>query len=187
MIAFAFCGSFCNHKEVLVQLRNLVAAGKQVLPVFSERVQTLDTRFGNAASFVTEVEGICGRAGVKNIVEAEKQITGGNIECLAVAPCTGNTLAKTALGITDGTVTMAIKAHLRNRRPVLIAFASNDALSGNLKNIATLLEKKNIYFVPLRQDDPVNKPSSLVCDWSKLPAAVDMAIEGKQMLPIITA
>jgi len=186
MIAFAFCGSFCNHAEVLVQLRKLVAMGKEVLPVFSERVQSVDTRFGNAAGFVLEAENICGRKGIKNIAEAESQITGADIECLIVAPCTGNTLAKTALGITDGAVTMAIKAHLRNRRPVLIAFASNDALSGNLKNIATLLEKKNIYFVPLRQDDPVKKPTSLVCDWEQLIPAMDSAIDGKQLYPIIT-
>lgn len=187
MIAFAFCGSFCNHAEVLKQLRRLVAAGKDVLPVFSEKVQSLDTRFGNAVSFVSEVEGICGRKGVKNIVEAERDITGSDIECLVVAPCTGNTLARLALGITDGAVTMAVKAHLRNRKPVLIAFASNDALSGNLKNIATLLEKKNIYFVPLKQDDPIKKPTSLVCDWEQLIPAMDSAIEGKQLYPIITA
>lgn len=185
MIAFAFCGSFCNHKEALNQLQALVAAGNEVLPIFSEKVQSLDTRFGTAQSLISTAEGICGREGIKSIVQAESAITGANIECLVVAPCTGNTLAKLALGITDGTVTMAIKAHLRNRRPVLIAFASNDALSGNLKNIAALLEKKNVYFVPLRQDNPQSKPTSLVCDWQQLIPALEAAKEGNQLHPLI--
>lgn len=185
MIAFAFCGSFCTHKEALCQLEALVEKGYDVLPVFSERVQSTDTRFGDAEALIKRAESICGRSGVKTITEAEKQITGGGIDCLAVAPCTGNTLAKAALGITDSVVTMAIKAHLRNKKPVLIAFASNDALSGNLKNIAAMLEKKNVYFVPLKQDDPVKKPTSLVCDWSLLPEALDAAIVGKQLHPLI--
>ncbi len=185
MIAYAFCGSFCTHEESLLQLDALVGAGYEVLPLFSERAQNTDTRFGEAVDLMMRAETICGRQGIKTIQEAEKQITGGNIECLVVAPCTGNTLAKSALGITDGVVTMAMKAQLRNRRPVLIAFASNDALSGNLKNIAVMLEKKNVYFVPLRQDDPEKKPSSLVCDWQKLPEAVKAATEGKQIHPLI--
>lgn len=185
MIAFAVCGSFCNHTEALKQLDNLVKSGNDVLPIFSEKVQLLNTRFGNANDFIAEAERICGREGIKNIVDAEKTITGADIECLVVAPCTGNTLARLALGITDGAVTMAVKAHLRNRGPVLIAFASNDALSGNLKNIAALLEKKNIYFVPMRQDDPQKKPTSLVCDWSKLPSALEAAKKGNQLHPLI--
>ena len=187
MIAFAFCGSFCNHTEALLQLDALVRAGNEVLPVFSERVQHTDTRFGRGADLIMQAETICGRQGIKSVTEAEKQITGGTISCLAVAPCTGNTLAKAALGITDGTVTMAVKAQLRNKRPVLIALASNDALSGGLKNIAAMLERKNVYFVPMRQDDPPKKPSSLVCDWPKLPDCVAAAIEGRQLYPIIVA
>jgi len=185
MIAYAFCGSFCTHNQALEKLKEIVALGYSVLPVFSERVQTLNTRFGNAADLISSAEDICGRAGVKTIVEAEAAITGADIECLVVAPCTGNTLAKAALGITDGVVTMAMKAHLRNRRPVLIAFASNDALSGNLKNIAALMEKKNVYFVPMRQDDPTSKPTSLVCDWTRLIPAMEAAKGGKQLHPLI--
>ncbi len=185
MIAYAFCGSFCNHKESLEQLDSLVQKGYDVLPVFSERSQSTDTRFGNADDLVMKAETICGKQGIKTISEAEKQITTGNIECLVVSPCTGNTLAKAALGITDSVVTMAMKAQLRNRRPVLIAFASNDALSGNLKNIAVMLEKKNVYFVPLRQDDPEKKPTSLVSNWSMLERSLASAIEGKQIHPLI--
>lgn len=185
MIAFAFCGSFCTHKNAIEKLKDLVRSGYEVLPVFSEKVQHTDTRFGKARDLIQEAEIICGREGVKTLTEAEKQITGGDIDCVVVAPCTGNTLAKAALGITDGVVTMAIKAHLRNKKPVLIAFASNDALSGNLKNIAAMLEKKNVYFVPLKQDDPVKKPSSLVCDWEKLPTALEAATQGKQLHPLI--
>lgn len=185
MIGFALCGSFCTHKNAVEQLKALVKSGYEVLPVFSERVLGTDTRFGKSKDLVYEVEKICGRAGVKELTEAEKQITNSGIDVLVIAPCTGNTLAKSALGITDGTVTMAIKAHLRNKKPVLIAFASNDALSGSLKNIAAMMEKKNVYFVPLRQDDPVKKPCSLVCDWEKLPEALEAAAQGKQLHPLI--
>ncbi len=185
MIAYAFCGSFCNHKESLEQLDCLVRSGYEVLPVFSERTQMTDTRFGDADELIMKAEAICGRQGIKTIPEAEKQITSGDIQCLVVSPCTGNTLAKAALGITDSVVTMAMKAQLRNRRPVLIAFASNDALSGNLKNIAVMLEKKNVYFVPLRQDDPEKKPTSLVCNWSMLEQSLISAISGKQIHPLI--
>lgn len=185
MKAFAFCGSFCNCENALKQLEALVAGGDEVLPVFSERVQSCSTRFGTPAELIGRAERLCGRRGVKSIVEAEKQITGADISCLVVAPCTGNTLAKIALGITDGAVTMAVKAHLRNRKPVLIALASNDALSGNLKNIAALLEKKNVYFVPLRQDNPKKKPTSLVCAWELLPEAIAAAEKGEQLYPLI--
>ncbi len=185
MIAYAFCGSFCTHKKSLEQLNDLVLSGYEVLPIFSEKVQHTDTRFGKACDLINEAETICARKGVYTLTEAERQITGGDIECLIVAPCTGNTLAKAALGITDGVVTMAMKAHLRNKKPVLIAFASNDALSGNLKNIAAMLEKKNVYFVPLMQDDPKAKPTSLVCDWNKLPSALEAALCGRQLHPLI--
>ncbi len=185
MTAFAFCGSFCNHKEALTQLKRLVNTGETVLPIFSEKVQSTNTRFGTATDFVAEAELICGREGVKNIVEAEKAMTNSEVDCLVIAPCTGNTLARLALGISDGAVTMAAKAHLRNKKPVLIAFASNDALSGSLKNMATLLEKKNIYFVPMRQDAPEKKPTSLVCDWQYLLPAIEAAKAGKQLHPLI--
>ena len=185
MKVFAFCGSFCTHYDALKQLEKLKNTGEDILPVFSERVQSSDTRFGKAEDLIRKAEEICGRPGIKTVVQAEKQITSSGADCLIVAPCTGNTLAKIALGITDSVVTMAVKAHLRNCKPVLIAFASNDALSGNLKNIAALLEKKNIYFVPMRQDNPEKKPTSLVCDWEKLPEAVEAAVYGRQLYPLI--
>lgn len=185
MKAFAFCGSFCTHKEALAQLDGLVNSGEKLVPIFSERVQTENTRFGNAEDFIMKAETICGRQGIKTITEAEKQMTSADIDCLIVAPCTGNTLAKISLGITDSVVTMAVKAHLRNRKPVLIAFASNDGLSASLKNIAALLEKKNVYFVPMRQDNPQAKPTSLVCAWDMLPRSLAAASEGKQLYPLI--
>lgn len=186
MLGYAFCGSFCTHKNALEQLE-LLCKTEEVLPIFSERVQSTNTRFGNAADLLGRAEELCGREGIKTVTEAEKAITNAALDCLLVAPCTGNTLAKAALGITDGVVTMSIKAHLRNKRPVLIALASNDALSGNLKNIAAMLEKKNVYFVPMKQDDPVKKPSSLVCDWSLLDSALSAAKEGRQLYPLIVA
>ncbi len=187
MKGFAFCGSFCTHRDALIQLDRLVNGGEEIIPLFSEKTLTVNTRFGEAEDLVMKAETICGRQGIKSVAEAEKQITGADIDCLIVAPCTGNTLAKAALGITDGTVPMAIKAQLRNQRPVLFAFASNDGLGASLKNIAALVERKNVFFVPLRQDDPVKKPNSLVCDWSRLPEAAAAAVKGVQLRPLIVS
>lgn len=187
MIAYAFCGSFCTHAAALSALEGLVLEGREVLPVFSERVQTISTRFGKSADLIMKAETICAKTGVKTIAEAERAITAGDIDCLVVSPCTGNTLAKIALGITDSTVTMAAKAQLRNRRPVLIALASNDALGGNLKNIASLIERKNVYFVPFGQDEAKKKPTSLVCDFKQLSKSIDCAVSGVQIQPVLTA
>lgn len=185
MIAYAFCGSFCTHSEALKALEALVLQGVEAVPVFSERVLSTSTRFGTNEDLVMKAEAICSARGIKNVVEAEEQITRGSIDCLVISPCTGNTLAKIAHGITDGTVTMAAKAQLRNRKPVLIALASNDALSGNFQNLALLTSRKNVYFVPFGQDDPIKKPDSLVCDFKKIPQALELALNGKQMQPLL--
>lgn len=185
MIAYGFCGSFCTHADSLKALETLVMAGEKVVPVFSEKVLSTSTRFGTHEDLVMKAETLCSAEGIKSIVEAEEKITRGNIDCFIISPCTGNTLAKIAHGITDGTVTMAAKAQLRNGRPILIALASNDALGGNFKNIATLAQRKNVFFVPLGQDDPIKKPTSLVCDFKKIPQALKLAIEGKQMQPLL--
>ena len=180
MIGFAFCGSFCTHSRGLEELKKLIDAGFEVQPILSETVQSTDTRFGSAKALREEVERLCGRSVINSIVEAEPLGPALPLDALILCPCTGNTLAKIANGITDTPVCMAAKAHLRSDRPLLISLASNDALSANLRNIGTLLSRKNVYFTPLRQDDPVSKPHSLVADFERVPEALSFALEGKQ-------
>ncbi len=184
MLGYAFCGSFCTLSHSLAVLRGIKGDGADVLPIFSERVNTTDTRFWKAEEFTQTVEALTGKSAVKTIVEAEPLGPVTPLEALVIAPCTGNTLAKLASGITDSTVTMAAKAHLRCDRPLLIALASNDSLSANLSNIARLLQRKGIFFVPMRQDDPSKKPHSLVADFSRLPEALHAALAGKQLRPL---
>ena len=162
----------------------MIADGKEILPIVSEYVYTVNTRFQNAASFCEGLERASGSKVIHTIVDAEPLGPKIKLDCLIICPCTGNTLAKIANGITDTAVTMAAKAHLRSDRPLVIALASNDALSANLKNIATLLERKHVYFVPMLQDDPVNKPHSLVADFSKLEETLELAMQGKQLQKI---
>jgi dipicolinate synthase subunit B len=156
-----------------------------LFPIVSPAVATTDTRFGKAEDFLALMEAISGRTPITTIAEAEPLGPTIPLEALIIAPCTGNTLAKMANGITDTSVTMAAKAHLRNGRPLIIALASNDALSANLRNIGTLLERKNIFFVPLGQDDPATKPHSMVCDFARIEETLTAALEGRQLQPIL--
>lgn len=180
MIGFAFCGSFCTHKAALEQMQRLIELGYDILPIMSENVYNTDTRFGSCRDLRARVESICGKEIVYTIVGAEPLGPKTPLDALVICPCTGNTLAKMAHGITDTSVTMAAKAHLRGDRPLVITLASNDALSANLKNIAQLLCRKHVYFVPLSQDDPISKPHSLVADFSLLVPTLDSALKGKQ-------
>ena len=181
MIAYAFCGSFCTLSHSLAALRRLRADGyNDILPIMSDAVYDTDTRFWQAEEFRRTVEGLCGRSVIHTVVDAEPLGPAISADALVIAPCTGNTLAKMANAITDGPVTMAAKAHLRSDRPTLIALASNDSLSAGLHNIATLLLRKNVFFVPMRQDDPLRKPHSLVADLSLLQETLDGALAGKQ-------
>ncbi len=183
MTGYAFCGSFCTLTSSLDFLRKLVKKD-QVLPIVSNIVLSTDTRFWQSDNFIREVEQITGRHPIHTIEGAEPLGPKIHLDSLIISPCTGNTLAKLATGITDTPVTMAAKAHLRSDRPLLIALASNDALSANLKNIATLLNRKHVYFVPMHEDDPEHKPHSLVCDFSLLPEAHEMMLAGKQITPL---
>ena len=180
MLGYALCGSFCTHAQSLKELKNLIAAGYEVQPIVSETVYRTDTRFGTAANLREEIETICSRSIIHTIPDAEPLGPKISLDALVVAPCTGNTLAKMANGITDTAVCMAAKAHLRCDRPMILALASNDALSANLKNIATMLSRKCVYFVPMHQDDPEKKPHSLVADFSKLTDTLHAAMEGRQ-------
>ena len=179
MIGFALCGSFCTLSQALVQMEAL-CEHYPVQGIVSENVFSTDTRFGKAREICARMEALTGREVIHTIVGAEPLGPARPLEALVICPCTGNTLAKMAAGITDSAVTMAAKAHLRSNRPLVIALASNDALSANLKNIGAMLTRKNVYFVPMRQDDPEKKPHSLVADFSKLSDTLAAALEGKQ-------
>ncbi len=183
MTGYAICGSFCTHSASLAAL-TLLCEERDVIPIISYNAATTDTRFGTAKELLSRVESICSRRAVTTIVDAEPLGPKSPMDALIIAPCTGNTLAKLANGITDTPVTMAAKAHLRCSRPLVIALASNDALSANLKNIAIMAEKKNVYFVPMKQDDIENKPYSLVADFHLIEKTLAMAEEGRQIRPL---
>ncbi len=184
-LGYALTGSFCTIKESVKALKTLKNNYDiKIIPIFSEVVYSTNTRFGNANDLIEEVEDICKEKVICTIVGAEPIGPKNLLDILVVAPATGNTLAKNALGITDSTVTMAIKAHLRNNKPVVLGIATNDALGGSAKNIGLLHNTKNIYFVPYRQDDPQGKNNSLICDFSLIPQTVEEALKGKQIQPI---
>ena len=186
MIGFAMCGSYCTHAAALAELEKLRADGCEVLPIVSENVFSTDTRFGNANDLRQRLTDICGREVIHDIISAEPLGPKIELEALLICPCTGNTLAKMAAGITDTAVTMAAKAHLRSDRPLIIALASNDAMSANLGNIGKMLNRKCVYFVPMVQDDPTKKPHSLVADFSLLRPTLQNAMLGKQYRKIFT-
>lgn len=184
-VGFAFCGSFCTHKEVLRELEGLCQEYETVLPIVSQACQTTDTRFGQAADFLAQVERLTGHSVMGSVREAEPIGPKKLLDVLVIAPCTGNTLGKLAAGITDTPVTMAAKAHLRNDRPVVVAVATNDGLSASARNIGELLVRKNYYFVPFGQDDPEKKPCSLMADFTRIPQTVSAALEGRQLQPVL--
>ncbi len=179
------CGSFCTHSKVVEEIKNLKKLNYNIIPILSEIVYTTDTRFGKAQNLIETVEDICSNKVIHTIEMAEPIGPQKLLDLLVVAPCTGNTLAKLSCGITDTSVTMAVKSHLRNKRPVLIALSTNDGLGSSAKNIGQLLNYKNIFFVPFGQDDSVVKENSLVADFSLLPESVCSALKGKQLQPII--
>ena len=172
-IGFAFCGSFCTYSQAMEVLERVQSRYGDVLPIVSEAGAATDTRFGAAHDFMREMERICGRRVVDSIAKAEPIGPRHLLDVLVICPCTGTT------------VTMAAKAHLRNGGPVVLCPATNDGLAASARNIGVLLDKKNVYFVPFRQDDPAKKPTSLVADFSLVPAAIDAALEGRQLQPVL--
>lgn len=183
-VGFALCGSFCTFKKTVNEIRNLKNTGANIIPIMSYNAYSTDTRFGKASEFITEIENICENKIISTIYEAEPIGPKKTLDILVIEPCTGNTLAKLASGITDTPVTLAAKAHLRNERPLVIAVSTNDALSGAAKNIGNLMNYKNIFFVPMKQDDYINKPRSVVADFSKTAETIELALKGKQYQPI---
>jgi len=184
-VGFAICGSFCTHDRILSELEQITREYATVIPILSEISAATDTRFGEAEAFVEKVEAITGTKAWKDIPSVEPIGPQGLLDVLVIAPCTGNTIAKLANGITDTAVTMAAKAHLRNGRPVVIAMASNDGLSGGAKNIGELLVRKNYYFVPFGQDNALSKPCSLMADFTLISATVEEAMRGRQIQPLL--
>ncbi len=184
-IGVAFTGSFCTYKAVFQELEKLIAEGAQVQTIFSNASQTIDSRFGNAEDFMTKAEQLTGCTPIRTIAEAEPIGPSSLLDLLIILPCTGNTIAKLANGITDTPVLMAAKAHLRNEKPLLLSVSTNDALGINMKNIGLLLNSKNIYFVPFGQDNPEKKPNSMIAHVDLLIPSAIAALEGKQYQPII--
>mgnify|MGYP002644265729 CR=1 FL=1 len=184
-VGYAFCGSFCTYAKAMDGLEKVAGLYSDLQPIVSETSAATDTRFGNAHDFMREMERICDKRVIATIKAAEPIGPQKLLDVLVIAPCTGNTLAKMALGVTDSSVTMAAKAQLRNERPVVVAVSTNDGLSVSLKNIGELLCRKHVYFVPFTQDDPVKKPNSLVADFSLIPDTIDAALRGEQLQPIL--
>ena len=184
-VGFACTGSFCTYGQILPVIAETVKRYDTVIPILSEYSAATDTRFGAAADFAAELEHLCGQPPLCSIQAVEPIGPEKLLDVLVVAPCTGNTLAKLAAGITDSSVTMACKAHLRNGRPVLLGISTNDGLAVSLRNLGDLNCRKNIYLVPFRQDNPHQKPNSLVADLRQIPDAIQAAWEGRQLQPVL--
>lgn len=184
-LGFALCGSFCTFRNAIDEIRHLSEIGYNIIPIMSFNAYNTDTRFGKADDFIKEIEDITNKKIISSIAEAEPIGPKKLLDALIIEPCTGNTLAKLACGIADTPVTLAAKSHLRNARPLIIAVSTNDALSGAAKNIGALMNYKNIFFVPYRQDDHINKPTSIVADFSETKETIEAALDYRQIQPII--
>ncbi len=182
-IGFVMCGSFCTLSSSIDQMEKL-SKTYNIIPIMSYNVYNMDTKFGKASDFIKRVEEISGKKIIKTIQEAEPIGPKKLADLVLVAPCSGNTLAKLSHGITDTPALMAIKSHLRIKRPVVIALATNDALGASAKNIGTVLNTKNIYFVPLNQDDFESKPNSMIADFNLIPQTIELALNNKQIQPL---
>ena len=183
-IGFALCGSFCTYERVFPVMHQL-AENHQLTPIFSRAAATLDSRFGTSAEFLARAAEICATPPLLTIPDVEPVGPKKLFDILIIAPCTGNTLAKLSHSIADGPVTMAAKSHLRNERPILVAVSTNDALSGAAENIGRLLNRKHYYFVPFGQDDPANKPNSMVAHFERIPQSMEAALDRRQIQPIL--
>jgi len=186
-VGVALTGSYCTFDKVFPQIERLIEEKANVYTIFSERTQITDTRFGLAKDFLKKAEEITDNKPITSIAEAEKIAPNNMLDILAIAPCTGNTLAKLANAITDSSVLMAAKALLRNNKPVVIGISTNDALSNNLKNIGLLVNTKNIYFVPFGQDNYRQKPHSMVANFDLLLPTLEEALKGQQLQPLVLA
>lgn len=184
-IGYALTGSFCTFDTTIKQMEYLISQNVNIIPIFSFNSQSIDTRFGKSSDFIQKIENLTGNQVIKTIEDAEPIGPKSFLDIMLVAPCSGNTLAKLNLGICDTPVLMAVKAHIRSNKPVVLAVSTNDGLGANFRNIAELMDKKNFYFVPFGQDDFINKPKSLVADFQQIPKSLDFAFKNKQVQPLI--
>lgn len=184
-VGFALTGSFCTLEKILPEMEKMVSEGAEVYPIVSEAVDRLDTKFGRAEDWKSRIRAITGKSIIASIVDAEPIGPKSYLDILVIAPCTGNTLAKIANGITDTPVTMACKAHLRNCKPVVVSISTNDGLGANAKNLGLILNTKNMYLVPFGQDNPTGKPNSLVANTELLVPVVVQALKGRQIQPVL--
>ncbi|MBQ9412320.1 MAG: dipicolinate synthase subunit B [Oscillospiraceae bacterium] len=185
-IGLALTGSYCTYEKAFAAAKRL-AERYDLTAILSENAAQTDSRFGTAAEHIARLEAITGKPVLRSVAEAEPVGPKDYFDVLAVAPCTGNTAAKLACGVTDTAVTMAVKSHLRGGKPVVLAFGSNDGLSASAKNLGELLNRKHYFFVPLYQDDPERKPRSLAADYDRLEETILAAQEGRQVQPILCA
>lgn len=184
-IGFAVTGSFCTFEPAFKSAEALVSEGAELMPIFSEHAASIDTRFGKAADHIRRMEEISGRKAILSIADAEPLGPKNLLDCIAVCPCTSNTMSKLVYGVVDTTVTMAVKSMLRNSKPIVLAIATNDALRCSGKNIGFLMNTRNYYFVPFHQDAPDKKPASMVALFEKLPDTIISAFDGNQIQPLI--
>ncbi|NLY85269.1 MAG: dipicolinate synthase subunit B [Tissierellia bacterium] len=184
-VGIGITGSFCTFDTVLNEIKRLVDEGADVYPIMSYNASSLDTKSGLAEDWIEKIEEVTGNRIISTIQDAEPIGPTSYLDILVIAPCTGNTLAKIANGITDTPVCMAYKAHLRNGKPVVIAISTNDGLGANGKNLGLLLDKKNVYFVPFSQDDPIKKPTSIIAHYDMIVPTIIEALKGKQIQPIL--
>ena len=185
VIGFAMCGSFCTFDKVLNELAKLKETYPNMIPILSETSRSTDNRFGSADEFTHRMEEICQHKVLSTLTEVEPIGPKELLDALVIAPCTGNTISKLANGVADSAVTLAAKAHLRNNAPIVIGVSTNDGLGGNAMNIGKLLARKHFYFLPFGQDDPIKKPCSLVADFSRIGDTLSLALEGKQIQPML--
>ncbi len=183
-VGVALSGSFCTFERVMKQIRELVEQGMEVTPILSFNASGMDTRFGKAEDWKARLREMTGKEPLTTLAEVEPIGPKGMLDVLVVAPCTGTTLARLANGLSDTPVSLAVKSHLRRSRPVVLAVSTNDALGASMRNIALLKNTKHIYFVPMSQDDPVNKPNSMVADFSKIGETITSALSGVQIQPL---
>ena len=184
-VGFVMTGSFCTFNTTIPQMKKIIDDGGEVIPVMSFNAYNLDTKFGKAKDFIAQIEDITGKKIIHTIADAEPIGPKKMTDIMIIAPCTGNTIAKLVNGITDTPATMAAKSHLRNNNPLVIAVSTNDGLSGNASNIGNLLNRNNYYFVPLRQDNPITKPRSLVFDSTYIVKTLEEALDNEQIQPIL--
>lgn len=184
-VGFGLTGSFCTFSKVIDEMQKLADMNYRLVPILSETTARNDTRFGKAEEHIGRIEKICGRKIISSIPEAEPIGPKKLLDILVIAPCTGNTIAKLANGIADSSITLSVKSHLRNNRPVVIAVSTNDGLGANAKNIGILLARKNIYMVPFGQDDCIEKENSLVAHFDLIQPTIEKALKSKQIQPVL--